>query len=177
VETNWWEVGAAMGGSACTLVLAIAAFLTIRDSRNAQRIDRRNKLLKEIVDWAVDILRCEFFEVPEFSAQASALKDTQYIEYMKSRQSITALNAKARYQAVMARNAYVGTIAERLDAEYHAQMLPDLKVTNEAIKAHFQLLDKARDGQIDQTEYMRSWHAVVAKAELLINKATTQLAK
>ena len=177
MQTNWWEAGAVIGGSAATFLLALAAFLTIWESRRLQRTDRRNRLLKEVVDWAVDILSCEFFEVPEFSAQASALKDTQYIEYMKSRQSITALNAKARYQAVMARNAYVGTIAERLDAEFQSQMMPDLKLTNEAIKAHFQLLDKARDGLIDQMEYMRSWHAVVVKAELLINKATTQLAK
>lgn len=156
MQTNWWEVIAVMGGSACTFVLAIAAFITIRDYRRAQRAERRNQSLKQIVDWGVDIMGCEFFEVSDLPPQASALEDSRYIEYLQSRTSITVLNTKARYQAVMARNAYVGTIAQQYDAAFNSDIFQHVKLTNDALKAHLQLLSKATPGQISQPEYMKS---------------------
>jgi hypothetical protein len=177
MQTNWWEVGALIGGSACTLLLALAAFITIRDGKRAQRAERRNQSLKEIVGWGVDIMGCEFFEVSELPPQASALEGSRHIEYLQSRESITALNTKARYLAVMARNAYVGTIAQQYDAAFNSDISQHVKLTNDALKAHLQLLDKAMRGQVSQPEYMKSWHALATKAEFLINQATIQLVK
>jgi hypothetical protein len=43
-------------GAAVTLLLAIAAFLAILDNRRGRRLDRRERLLNEIIDWAENSL-------------------------------------------------------------------------------------------------------------------------
>ena len=41
-----------------TLTLAVAAFVTIRKTQAAQKEERRQRRLSEIINWATDILKC-----------------------------------------------------------------------------------------------------------------------
>ena len=40
-----------------TLLLAIAAFLAIRQTRNIQKAEKRERLLNEIIEWAIDVAK------------------------------------------------------------------------------------------------------------------------
>ena len=42
-------------GAAVTFMLAVAAFLAILDNRHGRRVDRRERLLNEIIGWATEI--------------------------------------------------------------------------------------------------------------------------
>jgi hypothetical protein len=44
--------------ASATLLLAFTAFWAIMDNRHGRIVDRRERLLKEVIDWATDILIC-----------------------------------------------------------------------------------------------------------------------
>ena len=46
---NDWAIAL---GAAVTFMLAVAAFLAILDNRHGRRVDRRERLLNEIIGWA-----------------------------------------------------------------------------------------------------------------------------
>jgi hypothetical protein len=51
-----WSVALAAGA---TLGLAYIAFISILENRQARALDRKARLLNEIIDWAIDISKCE----------------------------------------------------------------------------------------------------------------------
>ncbi len=59
--SDWINTLVAIG----TISLAVVAFSSIRQTRNIHKKEHRDKLLKEIIEWATDILRCcNQFEIP-----------------------------------------------------------------------------------------------------------------
>lgn len=52
---NWVGISAIS-----TMILAIAAFWTIRNSREQEKRDRKERLLNDIIEWAVDVTRVNF---------------------------------------------------------------------------------------------------------------------
>ena len=54
-EVNWVAISALT-----TLVLAFAAFLAIQQTRETQKRERRDRLLNEIIEWAIDVAKCEY---------------------------------------------------------------------------------------------------------------------
>ncbi len=52
-EDNWLGISAL-----ATLVLALGAFLSIRQTRDMQRSEKRERLLNEIIEWAINITEC-----------------------------------------------------------------------------------------------------------------------
>jgi hypothetical protein len=44
--------------AAAAVILAFAAFLTIRHSNEREKRDRKERLLNEIIEWAVDVTKC-----------------------------------------------------------------------------------------------------------------------
>ncbi len=56
--SDWIILAAAILTGGGTLFLGIMAWRTIRQTRNLQKTERRERLLNELIEWATDISRC-----------------------------------------------------------------------------------------------------------------------
>ena len=54
MTTDTWIVISA----GATFLLALAAFWAILDNRNTRRLERKERLLNAIIEWAEDIMAC-----------------------------------------------------------------------------------------------------------------------
>lgn len=55
---NFFSTWAIVLGAIATLGLVLGAFLAIMDNRHSRILDRRERRLNEIIEWATDICRC-----------------------------------------------------------------------------------------------------------------------
>ena len=58
--SDWVILGAAILTGGGTLFLGIMAWRTIRQTRNLQKAEKRERLLNEIIEWAEDVARLNF---------------------------------------------------------------------------------------------------------------------
>lgn len=56
--SDWITLVAAITVGVPTISLAIAAFLSIRQTRKIRENERKHRLINEIIDWAIDVGKC-----------------------------------------------------------------------------------------------------------------------
>ncbi|MBA7474440.1 hypothetical protein ES707_09793 [subsurface metagenome] len=56
--SDWITLGAAILVGGGTLFLGIMAWRTIHQTRSIQKAEKRERLLNEIIEWAIDIAKC-----------------------------------------------------------------------------------------------------------------------
>ena len=56
--SDWINLVAAILVGGGTLFLGIMALRTIRQTRSIQKAEKRERLLNEIIEWAIDIMKC-----------------------------------------------------------------------------------------------------------------------
>ncbi len=87
--SDWITLGAAILTGGGTLFLGIMAWRTIRQTRSIRKAEKRERLLKEIVEWAIDISKCGidadidfFMRCPNefFETEEDFIKDNDNIE-------------------------------------------------------------------------------------------------
>ena len=101
---NWLAVSAL-----ATLILALGAFLAIWLNHNLQKRERRDRLLNEIIEWAIDVAAYELkhesvntWSFVEFKEFINAVVNSN-VEYMR------------HLRKALVRCQYIGAVALRLD--------------------------------------------------------------
>ncbi len=114
-DDNWLAVSAL-----ATLVLALGAFLTIRQNHLLQKRERRDRLLNEIIEWAIKITKHRFEESLKELLQITDSSGT--ISYKKSLQFVHAdiVEAKEIFASLGIQSQYVSKTAFSFGVELHS---------------------------------------------------------
>jgi hypothetical protein len=107
-----WPLIASAGA---TLLLAIAAFWSIWQNHLIQKRERKQRLLNEIIEWAIDIAKCEseqgFHTMSLLELEVA--KESRKVQYLEADRRTTLINLHQKYQSVDVRSEYVRSIAKR----------------------------------------------------------------
>jgi len=94
-------------GAAATIMLAAGAFMTILDNRQGRIQDRRERLLADIIDWALEIRSCVFKE---------GWPSYPILELMRKRYRIERIGTLLlSYESIMVQKTYIKIVAGRFD--------------------------------------------------------------
>jgi hypothetical protein len=100
-----------------TLILAGASLWTIRQNYKLREKDRKERLLNEIIEWAMDVINCGF------GGTLTAIPGEE-----RERETLVRLgNQLLEYQSVDTRSKYITRVAKNFGKELHAAVL---KVTS-----------------------------------------------
>lgn len=125
--------------AAATLLLAFTAFWAIMDNRYGRKVDRKERLLNEIVEWAEDILVCG--RVPDMLYEIR-MKDAKRIDDLRG---IIAEDASYRFNPIKVRSQYIGKIVLRFEEDLQNAV----KSTTKELNRQSELLKQVRDGEIN----------------------------
>jgi hypothetical protein len=105
-----------------TLILALVTAMSIDNSRAIEKRNRKERLLNEIIEWAVDIVKCEseqrFHTMSLLELEIA--KESRKVQYLEADRRATLINLHQKYQSVDARSEYVRTIAKRFGDNFQA---------------------------------------------------------
>lgn len=156
-----------------TIILAFFTYLNIRSRSAQEKRDRKERQLKEVIDWAASILEAAEIEYsPEFM-----LKGFQTIKQEDQEFTLKAiyLREKQMYNRIRSKVEYIVNISER-----HLNK-DDLGILNRVIgelKKQIKILDLAIDGKIKNHEATSKLIPVLCLgADLLIRSVTSSLPK
>ncbi len=93
--------------------LAAAAFWAIRQTRDTQKSEKRERLLNEIIEWAIDVAGCgSDINIPFFPEVSELSKEEQARERITEGATRASLgNLLLRYKVIVVRREYVKNIA------------------------------------------------------------------
>lgn len=140
--------------AAATLLLAGAAFWAIMDNRHGRIVDRRERLLNEIIKWAMDITRCGFGG--EITQRALVLE-----------------NQLLNYQDLLIHSEYIENIAtaKEFGEALHTTVLETTSSLENVIETTQQHRNNPEDKSIDAM--LEEYEEVLLKsARTLIEEAT-----
>ncbi len=126
-----------------TLLVAYAAFRTIRSNREKEERDKKERLLNEIVEWAIDIAKCGLEK--EFKYISQFEKDDP-----RSDRFVSAFFAELarNFQAIEGKSQYIHTIA----LKFEESLQKAVKELIETVEEHIDLLDECKVGQPGELE-------------------------
>ena len=136
-----------------TLLLAGTAFWAIMDNRHSRIVERRERLLNEIIDWAIDIAKTE----------------TQGEFLLESRKSML-IDLLLKYQAVDARSEYIKVIAAEFGEDFQAAV----NKTAKKLEEHLDILKKQIEGKITAEERDRHYRSLL-EITLTLTKKTAKI--
>lgn len=163
-----------------TLILAGVAVFSFEESRrlreeNRQKEerDRRERLLNEIIDWSMDIAKCEFLTeltvlpVLSFKAAGRALADA-LIEHANK---VALGNLGLKYQTISTRSEYIKTVAKQLDESLGSKLHSAVSKTAKKLDTHKDITMKHIEGKVSDQEYKEHWLTLLKSAIALTKKA------
>ena len=103
---NWINLIAAILVGCGTLFLGIMAWRTILQTRSIQKEERRQRLLNDIIEWAIDVSKCDL--ISDFSKYAEIKDETEY-------NIITGMDSMGRLINLENQGEYIKQIALRLE--------------------------------------------------------------
>jgi hypothetical protein len=118
-----------------TFALAVAAFVTIWQNHLLQKRERREKILNEIIEWAIDVSKCGLEIDVRFFNDLFKAKD---IEEMNWFGSSVRLDLLSGFLVVSTRSDYVSRMACAFGENLNGATLE----TVEKLKEHIELLRK-----------------------------------
>ena len=111
---NWINLIAAILIGGGTLFLGIMAWRNIRQTRNIQKTEKRERLLNEIIEWATDVVNCSSrLGLP----LVKGIDRTTMLVYGRS-------NLYFQYRSVNARRLYIEKIANTFGEELESAIKP-----------------------------------------------------
>lgn len=159
--SDWINIISAILIGGGTLFLGVMALLTIRQTRSIQKAERRERLLDEIIEWAVDMLECEA-EVSTAPLQAGVTDQNVLAAFMR-------LSLLLKYRNVDARSEYVRQIALHFEEELQfavKKATDELNATVEFLSEH---LDTAT------TQKVRDYRESLELSALAVIKEATKI--
>ncbi len=158
-----------------TVLLAGFTWLSIRSGEKREKRDRKERLLNEIIEWAVDVAVCAFSVPPPlmFEDIIGGL-EAATVEKMVRRVNLTTYtNLRLSYQILTRKSEYIENIASSLSGNLDYAVKRLRKQINNVISA---LKKCARDpDNKDRSEYKNLVGAedlLHKEAEILIKEAT-----
>jgi len=130
---NWLGISAL-----ATMILAIAAFVTIRNSNEQEKRVRKERLLNEIIDWATDILECG--RVPDMLYEMR-VRDKTTTDELKG---VMSDDVRYRFNPIKARSVYLLKIAPT----FGKRLQTFVNATTDAIEQQIELLKQTADGAL-----------------------------
>ena len=167
-----------------TFVLAIAAFINIRLNRRIQAKERRDRQLREVVDWAVDAVKAPLLvETPSLRPESAGVVQAEMQGFVRSTMASDLLEEGRHVALILASGEYIKNLAGHLDGSLAS-----------AVENAFSTLTEHHEALIDAThewcaasgdlraEYERliaptvqSWQSVQDSAKAIISRATELL--
>ncbi len=158
--------------ASATLLLALVAFWAIMDNRNSRILDKKERLLNEIIEWAEDVLVCAL-SIPA----SMIIEDITYglemaaVEKMVQRANVTKYtNVRLRYQISARKRKYIEVIASGLSRDLGSAVKNLSKQIDDIIG---ELRKCAKDTE-DKSKYenlLRVEGLLHEQADILIEKA------
>ena len=113
---NWINLGVAILVGGGTLTLAVMTWRSIRQTRKIHEKERRDRLLNEIIEWAMEATRSKLEGVFKDLAKDYKYSDKKFIKAQIHEIGIT-------YSNLMVKTAYICDVAKSfdLDMEENAQ--------------------------------------------------------
>ncbi len=160
-----------------TLIMAGAALMAIKQRDEQVRIDRRERKLITIIEWATDIAKCETavpmtpLPIMELFKSGPGLGKVVVDEIIKSHNTHTRADLIMRYQNIDARGKRIVLISKTLDKQFSCNLGDLAHKTAKKLEAHGKLGWKWIPGEITDKEYKRRWKSLVKSAMSLAEKA------
>jgi len=176
-QDNWLGISAL-----ATLVLAVGAFWAIMDNRHARTVDRRERLLNEIVDWAMDLhkssleVNIPFIDMTRIRELEMQGMPTAMIDQMKEgtkKQIETYVNWQklSAHAKAVAMNEYIKAIAKE---SFEKKLLKEVNSLGN-ILVEFLFLEQRLDMGMDYEKAKRGFEGkyvrVVEKVEQQIKNS------
>jgi len=168
-EQNWVALSALT-----TLILALAAFWAIWQNYSLHKRERKERLLNEIIEWAMDVAVCAFsVPAPMMLEDITGGLEEAAIEKMVRRANLTHYtNLRLSYQILTRKSKYIENIASSLPGNLDYAVKRLRKQIDNVISG---LKKCARDpSNKDRSEYenlIRAEDSLHKKADILIKEA------
>ena len=159
------------------LLLAGAAVWAIMDNRHARIVDRKERLLNEIIQWATDVRKCESLSqlpvlpILDFKTAGQQLANALVLHTNR----VTIANLGLRYQAIDARSEDMKIVAKKLDKSLGSNLHSAVHRTAKKLDKNLEMIDKLLKGEITEQEYKEHWLSLVKSAKALAKKAVNLL--
>ena len=134
-NSDWITLGAAILVGGGTLFLGIMAWRTIRQTRSIQKAEKRERLLNEIIDWAIEVAKC---------GKRADLSDLLHIadDKQESFLPIRMTEAALNIGLMEGRNEYINTIA----LNFGQELQEDVDILIDCLEAYKELLEVESKG-------------------------------
>ena len=134
--SDWITLGAAILVSGGTLFLGIMAWRTIRQARSIQKAEKRERLLNEIIEWAIDVCRCGLkpSSIPTSGMAKSKAGSELYMSNILG-------DLLLEYESISGRTEYIRRIA----LTFGENLKNTADSLSEIIKGRIKLLEKQMD--------------------------------
>ena len=158
-----------------TISLAVAAFSSIRQTRKLQERERTDRLLNEIIEWALELSTCSLsIPAPMMFEDIIGGLEEAAVEKMVRRANLTTYtNLRLSYQILTRKSKYIENIASSLPGNLDYAVKRLRKQIDNVIST---LKKCARDpDNKDRSEYknlIRAEDLLHKKADILIKEAT-----
>jgi len=120
-----------------TVLLALFSWLSIKSGYDREKRDRRERRLKEIIDWATDILVC-----------GRGISRELYKELIDSiSHKAVEIEIEAKFNVISWRGVYIRNISTNLDKALHDSVLD----TQRILRQHIKILELDNEGKIKNT--------------------------
>ena len=165
---NWISIISAILIGGGTLFLGIMAWRAIRQTRNIQKAEKRERLLNEIIEWATQILECS--RAPTFIEQRLKLTE----EGMSTFEFELDITARAAFNVLSWRAVHIGFLAQYSIG--NKGLKDAVEDTRTLIRRQVKLLSLASDRKLkDRAAIGRHRKKVDANAKKVIDLATKLL--
>ncbi len=182
---NWINLIAAILVGGGTLFLGIMAWRAIRQTRNIQKAEKKERLLNEIIEWAIDVATCEnSVSIEEPSLIFTKLYDKDLRAYdikdkVKLAQGIMQdhkrvwqsryMNLHRNYQRLDARGEYILSLSDNKDFE---SIINTVRAVKAQISDYLEILWKYMEDIDDKLQQEK-----VTEQGKKLNKSAIQLIK
>jgi hypothetical protein len=153
----------AIGTFVLAIVTGVHVILTkriIKQNSDMRQKERKERLLREIIEWGESIRRCSY--MPHLEEMVSVLKLTG-----DDKRRVLALKYRNEYGIVAIKYTYLRNIALELDASVQSAM----KTVSDDLGRHIILLDQEFDGKTKETDVSNSMNALQKSVNKMIEVA------
>lgn len=150
---------------AAVVVALLMGVASIWQTRRIQKKEYKRRLLGEIINWATDVVKCEFeSEIPVEALLSSEEEQEKRVEHIDW---VTHGNLRLRYAALDARSAYI----EEVSKAFTWVLSQRVRGTIGKLRVHMGILRDYLQGETNRKEYKEHLDSLRKSAVSLINEA------
>jgi hypothetical protein len=156
---NWLAISAG-----ATFLLALAAFWAIWQNYSLRKKERKERLLNEIIEWAIDVARCGLEkELPDLASITNMNEGKLHLAMSTNMLALS-------FQSMRGRNQYIHAIA----SAFGQDLLKAVDTLTKDLEEHIKLLDTLR--YIATVKFTSVTNENMAEYMLEVNESSIQIA-